>query len=169
MQEQNCQNCNTKFQEYASNHRKYCSRACAYRTFEVNHTHVCEECGDTFVDKKTSSVFCNLSCSGKRNARLIKNHRGGASLDRHWNWKGGGTVIKSGYREIPLGKKNKKILEHRLVMEQHLGRKLGTKEHVHHINGNKLDNRVENLIVLDPSEHQRVHNQRRWHGTIAFV
>lgn len=40
------------------------------------------------------------------------------------------------------------VNEHRWLMEQHLGRELGTDEVVHHINGDKLDNRLENLQVM---------------------
>lgn len=46
---------------------------------------------------------------------------------------------------------------HRYIMEQFLGRKLRSDEHVHHINGNSLDNRLENLEVLSASEHARKH------------
>ena len=56
------------------------------------------------------------------------------------------------------------IREHRYVMEQHLGRKLSRQEHVHHVNGDSLDNRIENLVVLTNSEHQRIELAGRGHG-----
>ena len=47
--------------------------------------------------------------------------------------------------------------EHRLIMEKELKRKLTFNEHVHHLNGKKADNRVENLIVLTSVEHEKLH------------
>jgi hypothetical protein len=52
------------------------------------------------------------------------------------------------------------FLQHRCIMEQHLGRKLNSNEHVHHINGDKKDNRIENLQVLTASEHCSLTNRK---------
>lgn len=50
------------------------------------------------------------------------------------------------------------VLQHRWVMEQHLGRKLQTDEIVHHINHDGYDNRIENLQLMTSSEHSRHHS-----------
>lgn len=51
----------------------------------------------------------------------------------------------------------RKIDEHRYIMEAHLGRKLERNEFVHHINHNKRDNRIENLTIMTPEEHNKLH------------
>lgn len=55
-------------------------------------------------------------------------------------------------------KDGKWIPHHRWIMEQHLGRTLSADEVVHHINHDKLDNRIENLEVMDRRAHSCLHH-----------
>lgn len=68
---------------------------------------------------------------------------------------GNGTIDSFGYRLITVN--GRRIREHRYVMEQALGRRLASTEIVHHVDGNKLNNALENLELttrdLHPKEH----------------
>lgn len=167
IQDIKCTYCSNVFNDYLSNNRKYCSRQCKYKASEVNYKHICKECDVAFYSKQKISNYCTLSCSGKNAARHIKNHRGNTnSGSKHWNWKGGFNYSSQGYIQVNVGIRKRK-LQHRLVMEKHLGRELLKSEQVHHINGDKTDNRIENLQVLSASEHTKLHLERRWHGKSA--
>lgn len=84
--------------------------------------------------------------------------------EKSHGWKGGKyTTKRDGYVFIycpkhPFAKKSGSggggyVLEHRLVMEKHLGRYLTKEEDVHHINGIKNDNRLENLKLVSHFNH----------------
>ena len=74
------------------------------------------------------------------------------------------SLTKNGYISVYDLKRDGKRqlhLEHRVVMEALLGRKLTRREYVHHINGNPADNRPENLMVMTPAEHTKFHADMR--------
>lgn len=71
------------------------------------------------------------------------------------------------WRDLPASKsgeylavKHKRI--HRIVAEEKLGRKLKKNEEVHHLNGDKYDNRPENLEILDRRSHHYIHLKKMW-------
>ena len=74
------------------------------------------------------------------------------------------TMNAAGYVMIFVGKGKPRTTkygfayEHRVVMQQHLGRDLKSSEWVHHINFDKADNRIENLEILSPHQHMITHN-----------
>lgn len=98
------------------------------------------------------------------------NPRTGAQCSQ---WQGG-WLIRMGYRRVlckehPNADRFGYVFEHRLVVEKAIGRLLTDKEVVHHINGDCLDNRIENLQVLSRSEHTTMHKIAYWAAKRAQV
>jgi len=121
------------------------------------------------VGSKNFSKWVRVNCDhcGKNFGRLtsklsnFKHHFCGDPCRREFNkinppHKGSGTWLENGYKVKYTGNGNGRK-EHRLVMEKHLGRKLEIKEYIHHINGDKTDNRIDNLVIMTASEHTSLH------------
>ncbi len=88
------------------------------------------------------------STSAKRKISELRKKRIG---NKSSNWRGG-RILVDGYWYIyspdhPNKTKDNYVVEHRLVMEEKLGRFLHKKEIVHHLNGIKTDNAIENLVI----------------------
>lgn len=129
--------------------KKYeCGHKIRHKTFK---TIKCIFCHKDFVRPSCwpkATKFCSKKCFGKYASLSL-------SGDNSKNFISG--IMNNGYRRL-MGRLGRE-LEHRFVIERYLGRKLSKDEVVHHINFDKLDNRLENLQVLSRSEHNIIHQK----------
>lgn len=103
---------------------------------------------------------------------LLNRERFNLRREKNSRWNGGEYINKDGYKMVKIydgikkDSEGKRISgyksyekEHRVVIEKYLGRKLIKGEVVHHIDGNRLNNDIENLVVLKHSQHHRITHQ----------
>lgn len=89
---------------------------------------------------------------------VYEKQKTGARLEKNGNWKGGRVVTVDGYVKIRVpGRKPAYVPEHRLVMENMIGRLLRPKEVVHHRNGDRADNRPANLQLFSENKFHLAH------------
>ena len=103
--------------------------------------------------KESSKHLMSIAHKGKKKSKefgMAISKR--TSFENNVNWKGGKRLTKDGYVRICIGSGNT-ILEHKLVAEKALGRKMKSSELVHHINGDRTDNRNQNLLICDRKYH----------------
>lgn len=88
--------------------------------------------------------------------KMRKNHCD-VSGDRNPQWKGGVSYDRN--RKLIYNNKREYIYEYRLIMEEHLGRKLLDDEEIHHIDLDPTNNKLENLQVMSHGEHSSLHRK----------
>jgi hypothetical protein len=132
-----CEQCGSTFSPRKPE-QKYCCHPCYWKAKQG--AYFCAHCKRQFRLTSSNQKYCSLACRSKVNS--------GAN---HYNYKGGFTRTRDGYRMISV--EGRSIFEHRYVMEQHLGRTLSDDEVVHHRDGDKLNNALENLELVTRSHH----------------
>jgi hypothetical protein len=116
----------------------------------------CRQCGvsvERAISQFHKQTFCSRDC--RRSYAL-------ANPARQRN--SGGYVLVYVGTDYPGAAKSGHVLEHRKVMQEYLGRALLPEENVHHLNGDRADNRLANLELWTRSQPsgQRVEDKVRW-------
>jgi HNH endonuclease len=148
-----CERCGKTYRakESSANRRKYCSKGCSSsaRSEKAHVDKTCPTCNTVFrVRSVLGRKYCSPKCAAVANAKA-----------KVW---GDGYVSNQGYKV--LTQKGQRLLEHRVLMEQMLGRPLLPFESVHHKDGNRLNNVSSNLElwVTAPRYGQRQADMIPW-------
>ncbi len=130
--------------------RRFCTRKCATDAQRIHDVTACEHCGNEIQRKAHETHwprrYCTTTCA-------YAARKGQTAGEKHPSWKGGRHLYQGYVRVIDLSHpfwkemagRSSYVFEHRLVMAGHLGRPLKKHETVHHKNGDRQDNRIENL------------------------
>ena len=121
-------------------------------------TRTCRVCKKEFLIIQLTDkwgFYCGKKCRYLDHGKKLT----GLSGEKNYYWKGGRQKRGVGYIAIykpshPTSDKKGYILEHRYVMENHIKRNLTRNEQVHHRNGIKDDNRIENLEIIIQKTHK---------------
>lgn len=141
----------------------------------------CRQCGKQFITwecrkKKGWGKFCSNKCGAQYNAvntplnirkeKASHLHKNGSN---HPSWRGGRKVDKNGYiyvwvgYDYPNATADGYLFEHRYVLEKQLKRHLKPNEVIHHKDGNKQNNRIDNLELCDShAEHIAQHMSEKY-------
>jgi len=161
-----CPICGGVVKKQRSRHqRTYCSRSCQGVAHSRKHPRVwgvveCKNCHQPFkVDatqiKFGNGKFCSIACRGQ--------FYSGPNNPRYK----GGYVRPDGYREVV--NRGHRELEHRVVLAEKIGTDIPSDMCTHHVNGNKSDNRPENLELWSLSAHAHHHATGRRHTAEAIA
>jgi predicted nucleic acid-binding Zn ribbon protein len=134
-----CPVCHSNFSA-KSVKQKFCSSKCAgIGKSKSQGPRTCKACGAEIEHTRYSAVYCSAECRriGIRHAWTTRAKSAGTKRTNSY-----------GYILVKVDQRTWRQ-EHRIVMEQKLGRPLGRQEKVHHINGIRSDNRPENLEVWE--------------------
>lgn len=115
---------------------------------------------------KRHTKKAKLAIAAAQQKRYADNPRAFASRGRHGNWNGGIKLCRGYIMQLCPGHHRANgdgyVRQHILIAEQTLGRNIRRGEVVHHVNGDKSDNRPENLCVLpSQADHVRLHAAQR--------
>lgn len=129
-----------------------------------------EKLCDLFPNKSHMGIYKKAYKLGLRKSKEIefKNRSEARKREKGANWNGGIKITSKGYRQIlmPEHKRadsNGYVMEHIIVWENASGIPVPKSCCVHHINGNKSDNRIENLCLMTHGAHTTMHSTGRKH------
>lgn len=113
-----------------------------------------------------------------RKRRFKPSHRNRGSkhqkkLEQHWKWNGG-KRIRNGYIQVlkrnhPRSDSDGYIMEHRLIFEEYNRCCLLPWIDIHHIDGNKSNNKINNLKPLSSSEHTKIHFKKDMSNRVCLL